>query len=57
MIYFTVSETDCGIIIDSISESFNALKLKFPNTEIYVSKRPITNINVDNLDAYTKVTY
>lgn len=57
MIYFTVTTNDCGTIIDSISEDFHLLKEKFPNSEIYGSKKPITSIVVNNLDAYTKVTY
>lgn len=52
MIFFTVSKNDCGYWIDSISESYDALKDKFPNEKIYMSKKRIISIDV-NPDEYT----
>ena len=46
MIYFTISKNDCGYLIDSISEDYSTLKLKFPNETIYKSDEPIVSIYV-----------
>jgi len=46
MIYFTISKNDCGYLIDSISEDYSTLKLKFPNETIYKSNEPIVSIYV-----------
>ena len=46
MIYFTISKNDCGYLIDSISEDYSTLRLKFPNETIYHSNEPIVSIYV-----------
>ena len=46
MIYFTVAKNDCGYLIDSISENYATLKLKFPDETIYKSDNPIVSIYV-----------
>ena len=46
MIYFTVAKNDCGYLIDSISEDYATLKLKFPDETIYKSDNPIVSIYV-----------
>ena len=46
MIYFTISKNDCGYLIDSISEDYSILKLKFPDEKIYKSDSPIVSIYV-----------
>ena len=46
MIYFTVAKNDCGYLIDSISEDYATLKLKFPDEIIYKSDNPIVSIYV-----------
>ena len=52
MIYFTIAKNDCGYLIDSISEDYATLKLKFPDETIYKSDNPIVSIYVikDQLD-------
>ena len=45
MIYFTIAKNECGYLIDSISEDYSTLKLKFPDEKIYKSDKAIvTNI-------------
>ena len=46
MIYFTISKNECGYLIDSISEDYDTLKLKFPDEKIYKSDKPIVSIYV-----------
>ena len=46
MIYFTIVKNDCGYLIDSVSESYEALKKKFPDEKIYISDKPIVSIYV-----------
>ena len=46
MIYFTVAKNDCGYLIDSISENYTRLKLKFPDEKIYKSDEPIVSIYI-----------
>ena len=46
MIYFTIAKNDCGYLIDSISEDYATLKLKFPDEKIYKSDKPIVSIYV-----------
>ena len=46
MIYFTISKNEYGYLIDSISENYATLKLKFPNETIYYSDEPIVSIYV-----------
>jgi hypothetical protein len=46
MIYFTIAKNDCGYLIDSISEDYSTLKLKFPNSKIYKSDAPIVSIYI-----------
>ena len=46
MIYFTISKNECGYLIDSISEDYTTLKLKFPDEKIYKSDKPIVSIYV-----------
>ena len=46
MIYFTIAKNDCGYLIDSISEDYATLKLKFPDETIYHSNEPIVSIYV-----------
>lgn len=46
MIYFTISKNECGYLIDSISEDYATLKLKFPDEKIYKSDKPIVSIYV-----------
>ena len=52
MIYFTIAKNDCGYLIDSVSESYEALKKKFPDETIYKSDKPIVSIYIikDQLD-------
>lgn len=56
MIYFTIAKNDCGYLIDSISESYEALYNKFPDEKIYESDEPIVTIYVikDQLQEYGK---
>ena len=37
MIYFTIAKNDCGYLIDSISNSYEVLRAKFPDEKIYKS--------------------
>lgn len=46
MIYFTIAKNECGYLIDSISEDYATLKLKFPHETIYKSDEPIVSIYV-----------
>ena len=46
MIYFTIAKNECGYLIDSISEDYATLKLKFPDEKIYKSDEPIVSIYV-----------
>ena len=46
MIYFTIAKNECGYLIDSISEDYATLKLKFPDAKIYKSDAPIVSIYV-----------
>ena len=46
MIYFTIAKNECGYLIDSVSESYEALKKKFPDENIYKSDKPIVSIYV-----------
>ena len=46
MIYFTIAKSDCGYLIDSISESYGELRKKFPDEKIYKSDKPIVSIYV-----------
>ena len=46
MIYFTISKNECGYLIDSISEDYATLKLKFPDEKIYKSDEPIVSIYI-----------
>ena len=46
MIYFTIAKNDCGYLIDSISEDYSTLRLKFPDEKIYKSDKPIVSIYV-----------
>lgn len=46
MIYFTIAKNDCGYLIDSISEDYDALKNKFPDEKIYKSDRPVISIYI-----------
>jgi hypothetical protein len=46
VIYFTIAKNDCGYLIDSISEDYATLKLKFPDEKIYKSDKPIVSIYV-----------
>ena len=46
MIYFTIAKNDCGYLIDSVSESLEALQKKFPDETIYKSDEPIVSIYV-----------
>ena len=46
MIYFTIAKNECGYLIDSISEDYDTLKLKFPDEKIYKSDKPIVSIYV-----------
>ena len=52
MIYFTIAKNECGYLIDSISESLEALQNKFPDEKIYKSDKPIISIYIvkDQLD-------
>ena len=52
MIYFTISKNECGYLIDSISNSYEVLKAKFPDEKIYKSDKSIVSIYVikDELD-------
>ena len=52
MIYFTIAKNECGYLIDSISEDYTTLKLKFPDEKIYKSDKPIVSIYIikDQLD-------
>jgi hypothetical protein len=52
MIYFTIAKNDCGYLIDSISNSYEVLRAKFPDEKIYKSDKPIVSIYVlkDQLD-------
>ena len=54
MIYFTIAKNDCGYLIDSISNNYEMLKNKFPDTTIYKSDEPIVSIYVikDKLKEY-----
>ncbi len=52
MIYFITSKTECGTIIDSVSEDYNALRRKFPNETIYFSDKPIVSVYVTDLRKY-----
>lgn len=46
MIYFTISKNEGGYLIDSISESYDALKNKYPDEIIYESDKPIVSVYV-----------
>lgn len=46
MIYFTIAKNECGYLIDSISESYEVLRYKFPKEKIYKSDKPIVSIYV-----------
>ena len=46
MIYFTIAKNECGYLIDSISESYEVLRCKFPKEKIYKSDKPIVSIYV-----------
>ena len=46
MIYFTISKNECEYLIDSISEDYDILRLKFPDEKIYKSDEPIVSIYV-----------
>ena len=46
MIYFTISKNECGSLIDSISNSYEVLRAKFPDEKIYKSDKPIVSIYV-----------
>lgn len=46
MIYFTIAKNECGYLIDSISEDYATLKLKFPDEKIYKSDAPIVSIYI-----------
>ena len=46
MIYFTIAKNECGYLIDSISEDYSTLKLKFPDEKIYKSDEPIVSIYI-----------
>lgn len=46
MIYFTISKNDYGYLIDSISEDYSTLRLKFPHETIYYSDKPIVSVYV-----------
>lgn len=46
MIYFTIAKNECGYLIDSVSEDYEALKSKFPDETIYKSDEPIISIYV-----------
>ena len=46
MIYFTIAKNECGYLIDSISEDYATLKLKFPDEKIYKSDKAIVSIYV-----------
>lgn len=52
MIYFTISKNGCGYLIDSISNSYEILRAKFPDEKIYQSDKPIVSIYIikDQLD-------
>lgn len=52
MIYFTIAKNECGYLIDSISNDYEALHNKFPDEKIYQSDKPIVSIYVikDQLD-------
>ena len=52
MIFYITSKTDCGTIIDSVSESYTLLRAKFPNEKIYFSDEPITSVYVSKLNEY-----
>lgn len=54
MIYYITSKTDCGIIIDSVSEDYTALKNKFPNETIYFSDKPILSVYIVNPKKYVE---
>lgn len=44
--YFTIAKNECGYLIDSISNNYEVLKSKFPDTKIYKSDDPIVSIYV-----------
>lgn len=46
MIYFTIAKNECGYLIDSVSESYEILRNKFPDEKIYKSDKPIVSIYV-----------
>lgn len=46
MIYFTISKNEGGYLIDSISESYDTLKNKYPDEIIYESDKPIVSVYV-----------
>jgi hypothetical protein len=46
MIYFTIAKNECGYLIDSISDSYEVLRAKFPNEKIYKSDKPIISIYI-----------
>lgn len=46
MIYFTIAKNDCGYLIDSISNDYDKLKIKFPDEVIFESDEPIVSIYV-----------
>ena len=46
MIYFTIAKNDCGYLIDSISNTYEVLKRKFPDVKIYKSDEPIVSIYI-----------
>ena len=52
MIYFTIAKNECGYLIDSISNDYEALHNKFPDEKIYQSDKPIVSIYIikDQLD-------
>lgn len=52
MIYYITSKTECGTIIDSVSEDYQALRKKFPNETIYFSDKPITSVYIVNPKKY-----
>lgn len=52
MIYFTIAKNDCGYLVDSISNNYDALKNKFPDEKIYESDEPIVSIYVVKKDLH-----
>ena len=46
MIYYTIAKNECGLLIDSVSNDYNALHNKFPDEKIYKSDEPIVSIYV-----------